>query len=114
MFIPYTGSKVGKVYFGWKIEWYLTDGDHHETITTKANESAIYIMQKVQLQMNQVNHMIKAYPRVLKLLGQKLSGQKDSGIMELNKCFIGRLHNHRRPTGSGLHTLFIVQKIQSS
>ena len=44
MFIPYTGSKVSKVYFGWRIEWYLTDSDHHETITTKGNELAIYIM----------------------------------------------------------------------
>ena len=47
---------------------------------------------------------------VLKLLGQQVSGQKDSGIMALNKFLIGRLHNNRRPTGSRLHTLFIAQR----
>ena len=64
--------------------------------------------------MNQVNHMIRAYPRVLYFLGQQVSAQKDSGIMGLNNFLNGRLHNNRRLTGSRLHTLFIVQKIQSS
>ena len=60
--------------------------------------------------LHDVNNMIRAYPRVLKLLGQQVSAQKDSGIMELNTFLIGRPHNNRRPTGSRLLTLFIVQK----
>ena len=39
-------------------------------------------------------------PIVLKLFGQRVSPRRDSGMIDLNIFFIGRLHNNDCPTGS--------------
>ena len=52
----------------------------------------------------------QSWPRVVELVGKRVSTWRDSGIVVLHIFLIGRLHNNRRPSGNLSLDPFIVKK----